>query len=110
MASSKEFVDYLCDQMAEANVSARRMFGEYGLYCRGVYFASVCDDTLFVKPTPAGLALLPGCAQKPPYEGAKPCLVVEEVENKELLCRLARDTAAQLPPPKPRKKAVKASS
>ncbi len=35
MASSKQFVDYLCDQMAQAKVSARRMFGEYGLYCGG---------------------------------------------------------------------------
>lgn len=107
MASSKEFVAYLCDQMAGAKVSARSMFGEYGLYCEGVYFASVCDDTLFVKPTPAGQALLPGCAQKPPYEGAKPCLVVEEVENRELLCTLARATVSQLPPPRSRKKAPK---
>lgn len=104
MASSKQFVDYLCDQMAPAGVYTKRMFGEYGLYCGGVYFACVCDDTLFIKPTAAGRALLPGCPERPPYEGAKPCLVVEEVENAQLLCQLAQATCAQLPPPKTRKK------
>lgn len=104
MASSKQFVDYLCDQMAPAKVSARRMFGEYGLYCEGVYFACVCDDTLFVKPTAAGRALLPGCPEKPPYPGAKPCLAVEEVEDAALLCQLAHATCAGLPPAKTRKK------
>ena len=104
MATSKELMEYLCDQMAEAGVTARPMFGEYGLYCGGVYFASVCDNTLYLKPTPAGQALLPGCALQPPYPGAKPCLVVEEVENKALLCELARATAAALPKPRPRKK------
>ena len=39
MASSKEMVDYVCDQLSGAGeIRAKRMFGEWGLYCGGVYF------------------------------------------------------------------------
>ena len=59
MASKRTTVDFLLDQMAEAGaMSARRMFGEYGLYCDGTLVALVCDDQLFLKPTAAGRALV----------------------------------------------------
>ena len=50
MASNLEFVQFVCDQMG-GEVSYRRMFGEYGLYFQGKYFACVCDNQLFVKVT-----------------------------------------------------------
>ena len=54
MAISLEFVQYICDQMRfAAPVTSRAMFGEYGLYAEGKFFASVCDDQLFLKPTGA---------------------------------------------------------
>ena len=58
MASSKEMVDYVCDQLSGAGeIRAKRMFGEWGLYCGGVYFGCVCDNQLFIKPT-ATLSLI----------------------------------------------------
>ncbi len=57
MASSKETIDFLLEQMAGAGtITARKMFGEYGMYCDGKIMALVCDDELFVKrPTPADI-------------------------------------------------------
>ncbi|KVT72123.1 competence protein TfoX [Burkholderia ubonensis] len=107
MASSQSTVDFIVEQMAAAGAaSARKMFGEYGIYCDGKMVALVCDDRLFVKPTPDGKAFLGECEEGPPYPGAKPCFVIsgERWDEREWLSRLIRITAAQLPPPKPRKR------
>ncbi len=66
MASHPDFVDFVADQLREAGtIRSRRMFGEYGLYCDGVFFAVICDDQFFVKITPRRLKCLPGPAQGP---------------------------------------------
>ncbi|PCE30696.1 TfoX/Sxy family protein [Burkholderia ubonensis] len=107
MASSQSTVDFIVEQIAAAGaVSARKMFGEYGIYCDGKMVALVCDDQLFVKPTPDGKAFLGECDEGPPYPGAKPCFVIsgERWDEHEWLSRLIQITAAQLPPPKPRKR------
>lgn len=97
MASSKEFLTFVLDQFSLAGeIKSRAMMGEYLLYYKGVYFAAVCDDRLLLKPTPAGEALLPGAAMEAPYEGAKPMILVEELEDRELLARLAEETAGML--------------
>jgi DNA transformation protein len=50
MALSAEFVAYVTDQLAPlGEVSVRRMFGGAGLYCRGVMFALITEDTLYLK-------------------------------------------------------------
>ena len=52
MAPHQDFVDYVAEQLREAGViRCRKMFGEYGLYCDDLFFAVICDDQLFVKPT-----------------------------------------------------------
>ncbi len=104
MASSPEFVRFLCDQLAGAgSIASRKMFGEYGLYCDGKFFALVCDDRLFLKPTEAGRAFLPGCPLAPPYDGAKDHLCFPDPDDRETLCELARRTCSELPAPKPKK-------
>ncbi|HHS82096.1 MAG TPA: competence protein TfoX, partial [Devosia sp.] len=43
MASSQEFVDFVVEQMGGAGtISARKMFGEYGVYCDGKLIGLVC--------------------------------------------------------------------
>ena len=60
MASHPDFVDFVADQLREAGtIRSRKMFGEYGLYCDGVFFAVICDDQFFVKITPEGQAQSP---------------------------------------------------
>lgn len=105
MASKAEFVAFVCDQLRGAGeISSRKMFGEYGIYCDGKMVAMVCDDQFFVKKTAAGSAVVPGCPEGEPYHGAKPCLLMEDLEDRELLARLIRATWEELPFPKPKKK------
>lgn len=45
-----EFTDYLVELFEGfGTVSARRMFGGYGLYHQGLMFALVADETLYLK-------------------------------------------------------------
>ena len=108
MASQQGTVDFLLDQMAGAgSLSAKKMFGEYGVYCDGKMFAIVADDQLFIKPTEAGRAWISklGTPQEaPPYPQAKPYFLIsgEVWDEREWLVQLAQRTAAELPLPKPK--------
>jgi DNA transformation protein and related proteins len=105
MASGQSTVDYMLEQMARAGtVSARRMFGEYGVYCDGKVVALICDDQLFIKPTEAGRAVAGAIAEGLPYPGARPWLLVDgdRLEDAGWLARLVRVTAQALPLPKPK--------
>jgi len=107
MASSLEFVEYVCDQLAPAGeVTYKRMFGEFGLYCDGKYFAGVCDDRFLVKVTEEGKAFLKEYELQEPYEGAKPAFYIENLDDRDNISELVRITCAALPAPKPRKKKV----
>lgn len=109
MASDLDFVEYVCDQARNAgHLSFRKMFGEYALYLDEKVVALVCDNQLFVKPTQAGRELLEYITEAPPYPGAKNYFLIDELlEDSELISRLLRVTANELPKPKPKKKRVR---
>ena len=89
MASSKEYLTYVLEQLGDVEgISHRAMMGEYILYVHGKVVGGVYDDRLLVKPTKSALALLPGAPREEPYPGGKPMLLVTEMENKSLLQRL----------------------
>ena len=108
MASQQGTVDFLLDQMAGAGgVSAKKMFGEYGLYCDGKMFAIVADDMLFIKPTDVGRAWISAMGtpqEAPPYPQAKPYFLIDGGlwDERDWLSELARRTADALPQPKPK--------
>ena len=106
MASSKAFLDYVLEQLFPlGDVSARPMMGEYVVYCRGRVIGGVYDDRFLLKPTENALRLMRE-ADAPveydvPYEGAKPMLVAD-VDERELTCRVVDAAADDLPAPKKR--------
>lgn len=102
MASDKNFVDFIVDQMSDAGlVSQRKMFGEYAVYCNGKVVALVCDNQLFVKPTERGRAYIGNVVEAPPYPGAKQYFLIEDAfEDREWISALIKLTADELPIPK----------
>ncbi len=105
MASSKEFVEYVAEQLQDAGtIVYRRMFGEYGWYCDGKFLGVICDDQLFVKITPETAKSFPDVPKAPPYEGAKDYFLVEDIDDRSLLTQLVRATWEVLPDPKPKKR------
>ncbi len=103
MASTPDFVEYVCSRAARAGaVRSRKMFGEYMVYVDDKPAFLVCDNTVFVKKLPCVEALLSGAEAGFPYEGAKEHYVVDVDE--EVFVEAARILAKELPLPKPRKK------
>ena len=97
MASHSDFVNYVVEQLWQAgSIRSRKMFGEYGLYCDGIFFAVICDDQFFVKMTPQGEAAFPNLPKAPPYAGAKEYIWMEDVEDQTTMTELVRITCEAL--------------
>ncbi len=106
MATKQTTVDFITEQIADAgDVRSRKMFGEYALYCDEKVVALVCDDQLYIKPTALSARFLDEAHLAPPYPGAKAYYRVpdEKLEDSRWLTDFIRQTAAQLPLPKPKK-------
>ena len=101
MASSQAFIKYFKEQLTASGageIYCRKMFGDYGVYCDGVFFALVCDDTFFIKITEAGKVILgnnysTGLA----YSGAKTLMFkIDDFEDYDLMRQLIQVTCTEL--------------
>ena len=91
MASSKEYLDFILEQLSDLNdVSSRAMMGEYILYYRG-------------KPVPTALQMMPDAEMELPYDGAKEMILVDDVDNRQFLCELVKCMWKELPEKKKKK-------
>jgi len=109
MASKQKFVDFVLEQIENAGeITVKKMFGEYEIYSDGKMFVSICDNKLFIKPTKSGREFIGDVVEAPPYEGAKPSLLIEDkLEDRDWLSELVRISLKELPMPKPKKKRTK---
>ncbi len=104
MASSKEYLDFILEQLSELeSISYRAMMGEYILYYGGKIVGGIYDDRFLVKVTKSSQEMMPDAELELPYEGAKEMLLVDDVENKEFLRELLEAMYPELPLPKKKK-------
>ena len=104
MASSKEYLDFIMDQLSGLDeVSHRAMMGEYIIYYRGKIVGGIYDDRFLVKPTKSAKAMMPEVDLEVPYEGAKEMLLVDNVENRDFLKDLLEAMYDELPAAKKKK-------
>ena len=104
MASSKEYLEFILEQLAELEeITYRAMMGEYILYYRGKIVGGIYDDRLLVKPVKSAVSLMPDAKYELPYEGAKEMLLVDDVDNKDFLTQLFNAMYEELPNPKKKK-------
>ena len=97
MASSREYFDFIIDQLSLVDgITSRKMMGEYILYCDGKIFGGIYDDRFLVKPTKSALAKMPEAKRELPYDGAKEMLLVEDIENREFLRDLVSSILSDL--------------
>ena len=105
MASSKEYLDFILEQVSELdNVSYKAMMGEFIIYYNGKVIGGIYDDRFLVKPVRSAIALMPNAQYELPYDGEKEMLLVDDVDNKEFLTGLFNSMYDELPVPKPKKK------
>lgn len=101
MASSKEYLEYILDQLSDLDdISYRAMMGEYIIYYRGKIVGGIYDDRFLVKPVKAAMTMMPEAEMEVPYEGAKGMLLVDDVENRRFLRELLEAMYNELPVPK----------
>ena len=106
MASSKEYLDFILEQLSElGEISYRPMMGEYILYHRGKIIVGIYDNRLLLKPVKVVLGQLGQTRLERPYEGAKEMILLEDLEDKSFLARLIKEMYEVLPAPKVKKKA-----
>ena len=101
MASDREFVTFVCEQLRGAGeISSRRMFGEAAVYLQGKVVGLICDNQLFIKATELGRAKIGVPIEAPPFPGANNWFLMADLDDPEFLADLVRITADALPDPK----------
>ena len=104
MATSKEYLAFILDQLSDVEgIAHRQIMGEYIVYMNGKIAAYLCDDRLLVKPVPSAVKLMPNATYEPPYDGAKDMLLVDNVDDRAFLRKLFVAMYDELPKPKKKK-------
>ena len=107
MTSSKDYLEYVLEQMSDLDdISHRAMMGEYIIYYRGKIIGGIYDDRFLVKPVKSAMEMMPDADRELPYEGEKEMLLVDDIENREFLEELLNAMYEDLPAPKKRRKKV----
>lgn len=104
MSTKQSTMDYIFDQLSPIrNMAARKMFGEYALYCDGKVVGLVCDNTLFIKITEQGKFFVGEYYREGfAFPGAKASMLIDEerIEDRDWLVELINITFENLPTPK----------
>ncbi|MBC2575459.1 TfoX/Sxy family protein [Peptostreptococcus canis] len=105
MASSREYLDFIMEQLSGLeDINYRAMMGEYILYYKGKIVGGIYDDRLLVKPVKSAINYISTPEYELPYEGAKEMILVDNVDDKEYLAGLFNTMFDELPASKPKKK------
>jgi DNA transformation protein len=103
MSTDQSIVDYIVEQSALAgDVYARKMFGEYAIYCNDKVVGLITDNTLYIKITDEGKKYVGNNYQEGnAYNGAKTSMVISDdlISDRDWLTELIQITAANVPLP-----------
>ena len=98
--SNADLVQYIIEQASQAgDVRARKMFGDYCLYCNDKPVGLICDDYLYLKPLKQLDSVLreDDRQMRPPYDGAKPHYVITDVDDADYVSLLVKTVVENLP-------------
>ncbi len=106
MATQLDFVEFICEQISDIGfVRYKKMFGDYMIYLEEKPIFLVCDNILYVKIVQETTDLLTDETPKGfPYDGAKIQYIIEELDDKEFMQKLATLLETITPLPKKKKK------
>lgn len=89
MSSSKDYLDFIIEQLSELDdISYRAMMGEYIIYYREKIIGGIYDNRFLVKPTKSAMTLMPNAKMELPYVGAKEMVLVDDIDDKQFLKKL----------------------
>ena len=98
-------MDYVLEQLSELDdIATRAMMGEFIIYYKKKVIGGIYDNRFLVKPVKAAKELMPDALMELPYEGAKPMILVENMEDRVFFAELFRAMEPELPAPKKKKR------
>jgi len=98
MASSKEYLSFILEQLSELDgITYRAMMGEYIIYYQSKIIGGIYDDRFLVKDVSSARKLMTDAPLELPYDGAKAMLLVTEVDDKDFLNKLINSIYEELP-------------
>lgn len=104
MPTSKEYLEFIKEQLSTSNeVDFKSMMGEYLVYYKGKLVGGIYDDRFLVKPIKTAIDYMTDIKYELPYDGAKPMLLVDNLDRGEYIIGLFEAMYPQLPLPKKRK-------
>lgn len=99
MATDKNYIEYVCEQLRDEHSRYKKMFGEYMLYIEDKPVLLVCDNTVFVKKYEEIKELMSEADCGFPYEGAKEHYVLD-IDNADLTGKVVQILKRIVPVPK----------
>lgn len=104
MATSEDFINYICEQIdGVGEIRYKKMFGEYLVYINGKPVITVCDNMAFVKKLDCISELMEGAEIGYPYKGAKEHYVLD-IDNKDISRKVIEKVEKVTPLPKKKSK------
>lgn len=104
MATSIDFVEYICEQISGIGaVRYKKMFGEYMVYINDKPILLVCDNTVYVKILDCIYEKMKDAEKGFPYDGAKEHYILD-IDNSQFSKEVIALLEPVTPIPKPRKK------
>ena len=107
MATSQDFIEYVCEQIEGTGIIRyKKMFGEYMVYVNDKPILLVCDDTVYVKMRDEIKIEMESSDTGHPYNGAKEHYILD-IDNRDFSQRIINILEPITEIPKPRKKKIK---
>ena len=83
MATTEEYIKFVCERLGGFNVRYKKMFGDYMVYVDDKPIFLVCDSTVYIKKLEPLQELMAEAECGIPYEGSKEHYILD-IENDEL--------------------------
>lgn len=104
MATTKEYIEYVCEQISGiGQIDYKKMFGEYMVYLNDKPVIIVCNSIPYVKELSVIENYMKEAEKGFPYNGAKKHYVLD-IDNQEFSKKIVLELEKVTPIPKSRKK------
>ncbi len=104
MATTIDYIEFVCEHIKNYAVRYKKMFGEYMVYLNDKPILLVCDNTVYVKKLNEIASLMENSETGFPYNGAKEHYILD-IEDDELTEKVIKILKEITPLPKlPKKK------
>lgn len=95
MSRTKEYKDYIVEQLRDLNLLTKPMMGGYLFYYEATYFGGIYEnDNFLIKKTASNEKY--HLKEEIPYKGAKAMYLIEDFEDVSLVEEIIRETVKEL--------------